>query len=185
MQGQQPTSEGPKPKKRKKEKDTVPEWESQRPQWEQELGNSHARQQMKDIVQRPWATVNPQMPVPNQQMMMNGVNGGMRSAGPDGGDRAPPLSWATVNQQASPGSGNQMFGNGNTGENNGSNYRMSLEQGGREDTVANEEGSAVLIDTLPKHKQRQVYGLVSGLQGGIDHLQRELNSLRRALGIEE
>ncbi|CAG8973361.1 hypothetical protein HYALB_00000124 [Hymenoscyphus albidus] len=180
----QSTSEGPKAKRRRKDKDTVPEWESQRPQWEQELGNSHARQQMKDIVQRPWATVNTQMPVPPNPMMMNGVGVGTRSAVPEGGDRA---GWATVNQQTSPSSGNQMFGNGNGngGESNGSNFK--LEQGGREreDTLANEEGSAVLIDTLPKHKQRQVYGLVSGLQGGIDHLQRELNSLRRALGIEE
>lgn len=43
----------------------------------------------------------------------------------------------------------------------------------------------VLIDTLPKAKQRQVYGLMSGIQGGIDHLQRELNSLKNALGIDD
>lgn len=57
-------------------------------------------------------------------------------------------------------------------------YRGSIDQGGSEDGIA-------LIDTLPKNKQRQVYGLVSGLQGGIEHLQRELDSLKRALGIYE
>jgi hypothetical protein len=91
------------------------------------------------------------------------------------------MGWATVNQPvvAPP----QPTYNG--AESNGDNYRNSLDQGRREDTVNNEDGSVALIDTLPKNKQRQVYGLVSGLQGGIEHLQRELDSLKRALGIDE
>ena len=41
-----------------------------------------------------------------------------------------------------------------------------------------------LIDTLPKAKQRQIFGLVSGIQGGIDHLQTQLNILQTSLGID-
>jgi hypothetical protein len=41
-----------------------------------------------------------------------------------------------------------------------------------------------LIDTLPKMKQRQIFGLISGIQGGIDHLQKQLNLLQAAMGIE-
>jgi len=62
---------------------------------------------------------------------------------------------------------------------------VGVDLGRRESTVPNEEGSVALIDKLPKNKQRQVYGLVSGLQGGIEHLQRELDSLKRALGIDD
>ncbi|KAG0649516.1 hypothetical protein D0Z07_4336 [Hyphodiscus hymeniophilus] len=41
-----------------------------------------------------------------------------------------------------------------------------------------------LIDTLPKSKQRQIFGIVSGMQGGIDHLQKQLTLLQASLGIE-
>jgi hypothetical protein len=40
------------------------------------------------------------------------------------------------------------------------------------------------IDTLPKSKQRQIFGLISGIQGGIDHLQKQLRTLQASLGIE-
>lgn len=126
---------------------------------------------MKDIVQRPWASVNPNIPSLSQHGLANGINGGTV-------DRPSALGWASVNQP-SPLSG-APFGNG---ESNGSTYRMSIDQGRREDT--GEDGSVALIDTLPKNKQRQVYGLISGLQGGIEHLQRELDSLKRALGIDD
>ncbi|KAF4635049.1 hypothetical protein G7Y89_g3047 [Cudoniella acicularis] len=183
----QPLSDGPKAKRRRT--DTVPEWESQRPQWEQELGDSQARQQMKDIVQRPWATVNPQISTQTPPILMNGGNG-TRSVPPSAIERQTPMTtpmgtpmgWATVNQP-SPVPGAQMFGSG--ADSNGTSYQNTLEQGRREETVGNEEGSVALIDTLPKHKQRQVYGLVSGLQGGIEHLQRELDSLKKALGIDD
>ena len=100
--------------------------------------------------ERPWATINPALPIPPPtHTLSNGMNGSDRG-------------WASVNQ-ASP------LENG---------YRGSIDQGDTEDGIA-------LIDTLPKNKQRQVYGLVSGLQGGIEHLQRELDSLKRALGIYE
>lgn len=70
-------------------------------------------------------------------------------------------------------------------EKNGLAYPSSQTQERREETVGTEEGSVALIDTLPKAKQRQVFGLISGLQGGIENLQRELNSLKRAFGIDE
>ena len=44
--------------------------------------------------------------------------------------------------------------------------------------------SVHLIDTLPKIKQRKIFGLISGIQGGIDHLQKQLNLLQASLGIE-
>lgn len=160
-------SSAPKPKRRKKQKslpagatptpamiEKIPEWESARPQWEQELGDSHARQQMSDIVQRPWAPAND----------MNGINQArmipQEQRNSIGG-------WAPVNQPT---------------EN--SNYQAK-DEGRREDTYINDDGSAALIDTLPKSKQRQVYGLVSGLQTGIQGLQRDLDSLKKALGIDE
>ncbi|RDL35727.1 uncharacterized protein BP5553_06339 [Venustampulla echinocandica] len=195
--GQDPTlqrtpSDGPKPKRRRKNNavpniapnppnppNPVPDWESQRPQWEQELGNSHVQHQMKDIVQRPWATVNPTAPAQTPPMMLNGANS-TGSGAPNSIERPSPLGWATVNQHSPP-AGGQIFGNGEGG--NGGSYQLSAEQ--REETVVNDDGSTALIDTLPKHKQRQVYGLVSGLQGGIEHLQKELNSLKRALGIDD
>lgn len=40
------------------------------------------------------------------------------------------------------------------------------------------------IDTFPKAKQRQIYGLISGLQGGIDNLEKQLGSLKTLLGID-
>jgi hypothetical protein len=73
----------------------------------------------------------------------------------------------------------------NGGESNGNGVRRDIERERRESTTGNEEGTTSLIDSLPKNKQRQVYGLVSGLQGGIEHLQRELDSLKRALGIDD
>lgn len=46
-------------------------------------------------------------------------------------------------------------------------------------------GQAVpLIDTFAKPKQRQIFGLISGIQGGIDHLQKQLDLLQRSLGLE-
>jgi hypothetical protein len=71
------------------------------------------------------------------------------------------------------------------GERNGNGLSRRTEQERRESTIGNEEASGALIDSLPKNKQRQVYGLVSGLQGGIEHLQRELDLLKRALGIDD
>lgn len=41
-----------------------------------------------------------------------------------------------------------------------------------------------LIDTLPKSKQRQIYALMSGLQGGIDNLQKQMNTLQAVFGID-
>jgi len=45
-------------------------------------------------------------------------------------------------------------------------------------------GSTPMIDTLPKATQRKIYAGFSGLQGGIDHLQRQLDSLKALLGID-
>ncbi|KUJ06265.1 uncharacterized protein LY89DRAFT_743991 [Mollisia scopiformis] len=173
----QPSSD-PQPKRRKT--DTVPDWESARPQWEQELGESHARQQMSEIGQRSWATVNSPTSMPM---------GGSGLSGP--GSRNPSQSlehrnsmgWAAVNQPPA-GPGPATFAN--VGESNGGgSYRSTVEQGRREETSMIEDGSVALIDTLPKSKQRQVYMLVSGLQSGISHLQRELEALKKALGIDD
>jgi hypothetical protein len=42
-----------------------------------------------------------------------------------------------------------------------------------------------MIDTLPKAKQRQIFSVISGLQGGIDHLQKQLDALKALLGISD
>ncbi|CZT43645.1 uncharacterized protein RSE6_03711 [Rhynchosporium secalis] len=176
---QPPHIESPQHKRRKIE-NSVPEWESARPQWEQELGES-ARQQMNQIVERPWASVNPTATMSVTHPMMNRMNGAAPL--PQGGSNGHrnSLGWASVNQPM-PMAG-QPYGNGVDG--NVPGYRINTEQDRREETMPNEDGSAALIDALPKNKQRQVYGLVSGLQGGIEHLQRELNSLKKALGIND
>lgn len=167
--------------KRRKTDDTVPEWESARPQWEQELGES-ARQQLNQIVDRSWASINANSPagMTGAHPMLNGMNGSAARPQAGNNNRNNSLSWASVNQPNA--MSGQQFGNG--GEGNAAGFRINMEQGRSEDTIPNEDGSAA-IDALPKQKQRQVFGLVSGLQGGIEHLQRELNSLKRALGIDD
>jgi len=47
-----------------------------------------------------------------------------------------------------------------------------------------QESTIPVIDMLSKGKQRHIYGIVSGLQGGIDSVQKQLNMLRASLGIE-
>jgi hypothetical protein len=42
-----------------------------------------------------------------------------------------------------------------------------------------------VIDSLPKTKQRQIFTVISGLQGGIDHLQKQLDALKVLLGIDD
>ncbi|KAK6585100.1 hypothetical protein PZA11_001827 [Diplocarpon coronariae] len=170
-------SDPPEAKRRKT--DTIPEWESARPSWEQELGESHARQQMNDIVQRPWATVNSPATMANSRMINRMNLNGTGSRPPMGGHGA--LGWS-VSQHGSL-TGGQVFSN--RGEGSGSSFRPNQEQGRREETVGNEDASMAIIDTLSKGKQRQIYGLVSGLQGGILTLQRELDALKRALGIDD
>lgn len=165
----QTPSQAPPPKRRKT--DTVPEWESARPQWDHELGDSHARHQQMNIEQRPWATVNsPAMS--SSQQLAQGINGSTLT---------PQTNWATVNQPASVPANHKY---NHIRDNNGGSYQSNVEAA-KEEGAVTEDGSVALIDTLPKNKQRQVYGLVSGLQGGIDHLQRELDSLKRALGIDD
>jgi hypothetical protein len=171
----------PQPKRRKIENkaqktntatESIPEWESARPQWEQELGDSHARQQMNDIVQRPWATV-------NDNMGLNGIN--IIRTIPQ--EQRNSMGWSAVNQPTLPPTPTpQSF---NSVSENNSSFRQSKEHAKRDDSIVHEDGGVALIDTLPKSKQRQVYGLVSGLQNGIQGLQRELDSLKRALGIDE
>lgn len=57
--------------------------------------------------------------------------------------------------------------------------------------VRNEAGNTALIDTLSKKKQREILGILGGLQSGIrlvrqqtDSLQRQLDALQGALGID-
>ena len=45
--------------------------------------------------------------------------------------------------------------------------------------------STPMIDTLPKAKQRQIFSVISGLQGGIDHLKKQLDALKALLGIDD
>jgi hypothetical protein len=49
----------------------------------------------------------------------------------------------------------------------------------------NKTASTSIIDTLPKAKQRQIFSVLSGLQGGIDHLKKQLDALKAILGIDD
>lgn len=188
-----PTETAPKPAPKKRKISTkadkastaaeakIPEWESARPQWEQELGDAHARQQqqMNEIVHRSWAPVNDGMGVGG----INGINVIRTIPQEQQQHRNSMGGWAAVNTAPTP----TPQGYGNIPDSNGSfggRQNSVREQARREDTF-NDDGSVALIDTLPKSKQRQVYGLVSGLQNGIQGLQRELDSLKKALGIDE
>ncbi|KAF8857948.1 hypothetical protein BDZ45DRAFT_726412 [Acephala macrosclerotiorum] len=176
----QPASAPPQAKRRKTDTTpAVPDWESARPQWEQELGESHARQQMNEIGQRSWATVNSPISMP---MGQNGLSGPGSRNPSQTVEHRDSIGWAAVNQAAS-GPSPQPFSN--IGESSGGSYRGATEQGRREETTMIDDGSVALIDTLPKNKQRAVFGLLSGLQAGINHLQSELDALKKALGIDD
>jgi len=48
-----------------------------------------------------------------------------------------------------------------------------------------------LIDTLPRHKQKRIFGVIGGIQSGIrtvrqqaDNLQRQLDLLQAEMGID-
>jgi len=145
------SSEGPQTKRRRT--DPIPEWENARPQLEQEFGDSQARQHMNEIVQRPWTTVNSpaSMPVPTSRTMDEMNDPGTVPPRPT--EQRNSMGWATVNQPAAiPVS--QTY---NRPDSNGGSFR-NIERARREETVVNEEGSTALIDTLPRSKQRQVYG---------------------------
>ena len=175
---QRPTSETKEPKRRRTA-DKVPDLESPQPQWEQQLEVPKARQD--ELVQRPWATVNQPM-APVSRATGNGVNGSSSTL------QSPEIhtkvqGWATVNRPPPPPpiqSLQKRQPDGGRGYGGGAED----EEREREETMPNEDDSA-LIDSLPKSKQRQVYGMISGLQGGLEHIQRELNSLKNALGIDD
>ena len=112
--------------KRRKTDDTVPEWESARPQWEQELGES-ARQQLNQIVDRSWASINANSPagMTGAHPMLNGMNGSAARPQAGNNNRNNSLSWASVNQPNA--MSGQQFGNG--GEGNAAGFRINMEQG--------------------------------------------------------
>lgn len=91
------------------------------------------------------------------------------------------MGWATVNPQRPQLLPPPIYGM----DSNGGFPRRSLSRDRREDSRGDDSGMSPIIDTLPKNKQRQLYGVLSGLQGGIEHLQRELDSLKKALGVED
>ncbi|CAD6501229.1 BgTH12-01483 [Blumeria graminis f. sp. triticale] len=153
----------------------MPEWENLRhPQWDQDLGNSSRR--LVNMGQQPWASVKLQATTSNTSGVLNGRNSGASGVS-DALEQRSSLAWPSVNQP----SNIQMY---HSQENSSAGFRN--ERNTREGTVGHEDANSfVLIDTLPRGKQRQVYGLISGIQGGIDHLQHELNSLKKALGIDD
>jgi hypothetical protein len=134
---------------------------------------------MNEIGQRSWATVNSPISMP---MAANGMSGPGSRNPSQSLEHRNSMGWAAVNQPPA-GPSPQAFNN--VGEGNAGSYRSTIEQGRREETTIMEDGSVALIDTLPKNKQRQVYMLVSGLQSGINHLQSELEALKKALGIDD
>ncbi|RKF82984.1 hypothetical protein GcM3_018036 [Golovinomyces cichoracearum] len=152
----------------------TPELENTRTYLDQKTGDM-APQQV-NIGQRHWATVNPQAAPKSTQFMTKELthNGN--------------VTHSDLNQVNTPGKslGNRPSITSNfTGEDNNC-FAFQSNRIIRKDTSPREEGGTfIIIDTLPKGKQRQVYSLISGIQGGINHLQRELNLLKNALGIND
>lgn len=96
------------------------------------------------------------------------------------------MGWATVNQpRTAPPPTAPARPASNGADRNGAFTPRSIERERREGTGGNEDGAVPLIDSLPKNKQRQVYGALSGMQRGIEHLQREIDSFKRTMGIED
>lgn len=183
----------PAPKRRRI--DEIPEWESVRSQWDQE--STDRRSRPHPLAQNDWSNptippINPHPKNPHSNEASTPIRFPPILRDPTGS-----IGWATVNQptpKASP----HIPSNGVEGGNNHdprrdnearrileNDPRKIVEQERREETAFNEEGSMAMIDKLPKPKQRQVYGIISGLQGGIEHLQRELDALKKALGIDD
>ena len=163
-----------------------PQFDMDRPQWQQELGISQARQQIG--LQRPWPPPGMQKPFPGPiqgqlppHMLPNGA-GGPRGGppGPPFGRGGSPRAWQSVNQSLPPGA----LGPGARGRMSPSVEEQQQGGKGEEGEFGGGEGKS-LIEMMGKGRQRQIYGLVSGLQGGIDHLQRELDGLKRAIGIDD
>ncbi|KAH8804789.1 hypothetical protein F5884DRAFT_426031 [Xylogone sp. PMI_703] len=154
------------------------------------------RPAIRDMTERHWATVNSPMPAPPPQIpsQMNIETPNSRYIPPpppperDRPVTERPISWAAVNQAPPlpppPPPPSQPL-NGRDEQNGSFSQQASYESERREGTAGNEEASISLIDSLPKSKQRQIYGVLGGLQSGIDHLQRELDSLKRTFGIND
>ncbi|PQE31299.1 hypothetical protein CJF32_00001903 [Rutstroemia sp. NJR-2017a WRK4] len=74
-------------------------------------------------------------------------------------------------------------------EKNGVHRPSTLEPEGQagKSSIPTKEGTppTSLMEILPKNKQRHIYGIISGIQGGIDHLNRELDALKKVLGIDD
>ena len=146
-------------------------------------------------IQRPWATVNAPVPTPPPAPPMRALPSQTiptQSASNGVPDRRPrdSLGWAAVNQPApTPDAQTYVTNSGFIEIASSSSGRPGKygkgEPSKKDENVPREESSAALIDLLPKNQQRKVYGLVSGLQGGIQQLQRELDLLKKALGIDE
>jgi hypothetical protein len=41
-----------------------------------------------------------------------------------------------------------------------------------------------IIDTLSKSQQRQIYGILSGIEGGMSQLQKQFKALQNLLGVD-
>ncbi|RDW79606.1 hypothetical protein BP6252_04244 [Coleophoma cylindrospora] len=91
--------------------------------------------------------------------------------------------WAAVNRTEPVPATPEKMVNGNGTSSMLSHTNSEYER--REETAPSEDTTRPLIDAMPKNKQRQIYGLVSGLQGGIDHLQKELDMLKKVMGIDD
>lgn len=170
--------------------DEAPTWHTGSPQWPHEYGVPQAHPQTENAAAQPrWATVNPPppshpphppqpvQPLPSIAHRPNGI----ANFAPSDITHRSPMGWATINQQRPQPVPPPSYGM----ESNGRLPHRDMSRERREDTGGNDSGTGALIDSLPKNKQRQVYGVLSGLQAGIEHLQRELDALKRTMGVED
>ncbi|KHJ31855.1 hypothetical protein EV44_g4530 [Erysiphe necator] len=171
-------SNGNHPKRRKLTATMItnnaPTWDETQRRWGQELSDGSMSQ--LNSGSRKWATVNRQTATKSIESIMKSITDDRHTD---------PKSVANVNSHS------ELSRNWSSitqiqGEKTTNGFAPQSNRSTEENNVPCEiEQKIVIIDTLPKAKQRQVYGLISGIQGGIDHLQCELNSLKNALGIDD
>ncbi|TAQ91050.1 hypothetical protein B7494_g584 [Chlorociboria aeruginascens] len=180
----EPSAGDPLAKRRRIDAPTQHETD-QRAQWDQKPPVMEIRSQTNGAApQPPWPTVNGPMSLPNPNLPA--MSNGSRHTSHNSFDRDRP-AWAAVNQPILAPI-QQLVGNGQEpamGDPRNESRSIIFDGDRREETFTNEERPTALIETMPKNKQRQIYGLVSGIQGGIEHLQRELDTLKKALGIDD
>jgi len=126
----------------------------------------------------------PSPPRPQHNSVSSTTNG-LYSAHPYGQPTKPPAvtthdGWTAVNSTRTPLPSSTPLSHSSV-----VNGSSSQSQARYQDAEVKKKQKMPLIDTFSKTEQRQVYGLIHGLQGGIEAMSKQLGTLKGLLGIEE